>query len=89
MTRREAFRRAGEYAKTRFAVSENSARFPDRPVNATDTRREKAPTSLGNLVAVQGFEPRETAMNEDSSGDSASMISSCPGRTREPGEPQT
>ena len=40
------------------AVGENVKEFPVPPVNATDTRPRKPGSSLGNLVAVQGFEPR-------------------------------
>jgi integrase len=54
----EALRRAREYAKSRAAVSENVREFPVPSVNATDTRSKKPASSLGNLVAVQGFEPR-------------------------------
>lgn len=54
----EALRKAREYAKTRTAVGEKVKEFPVPSVNATDTRPEKTGSFLGNVVAVQGFEPR-------------------------------
>jgi hypothetical protein len=53
----EALRKAREYAKTRAAVGKNVSAFPDRTDNATDTRPEVPAIFLGNLVAVEGFEP--------------------------------
>ena len=54
----EALRKAREYAKTRVAVGENVAAFPTRTDTRTDARTQKPASFLGNLVAVQGFEPR-------------------------------
>lgn len=56
----EALHRAREYASTRKAVGENVAAFPSRVPTGTptDTPEQIVALSQGNLVAVQGFEPR-------------------------------
>jgi integrase len=53
----DALKKAREYARIRAAVGENVSAFSSRTDNATDTREEIPSNFVGNLVAVEGFEP--------------------------------
>ncbi len=54
----EALRKARVYAAERVKISQNLAAFPASADTQTGTRDQKPASFLGNLVAVQGFEPR-------------------------------
>ncbi len=54
----EALGKARVYSAERVAISQNLAAFPAPADTQTSTRDQKPASFLGNMVAVQGFEPR-------------------------------
>jgi len=54
----EALRKARIYAAERVAISQNLAAFPASADTQPSTRDQKPAILIGNLVAVQGLEPR-------------------------------